>query len=362
MSAMATTPASTSLGYILDEVFVHHRAPSGHPERPARAEAVRDALNAAGIASRGQRVATRAATDDELVRVHAPDYLDQLALAVPGQSGWLDADTYFSPGTWDAALAAAGSTVQLAVDVLHGRFAHGIAVVRPPGHHATRDRAMGFCLLNNVAAAAAAARAEGAARVAILDWDVHHGNGTQDIFWDDPNVLYLSVHQFPFYPGSGAATELGGPRAIGATVNVGLPAGCGDAEYAAAFDHVFLPKLSVFRPDVLLISAGFDAFQHDPLAGMRVTIAGFAAMAHRLRAAADRWSAGRVIAVLEGGYDLDGLGGGMTAVLSALVGPAAPLPAIAPLPSHMVARAAIEGTLAAHRNAGAAIPDPTIAR
>jgi acetoin utilization deacetylase AcuC-like enzyme len=351
-----------NVGYVLDEVFVHHRAPSGHPERPARAEAVRDALDAAGIASRGERVAIRPATDDELVRVHAPDYLDELALAVPGQSGWLDADTYFSPGTWDAALAAAGSTVQLTADVLHGRFARGIAVVRPPGHHATRDRAMGFCLLNNVAVAAAAARAEGAARVAILDWDVHHGNGTQDIFWNDPNVLYLSVHQFPFYPGTGAATELGGAHAIGATVNVGLPAGCGDAEYAAVFDHVFLPKLSVFRPDVLLISAGFDAFQHDPLAGMRVTLAGFAAMARRLRAAADRWSAGRVVAVLEGGYDLDGLGGGMVAVLSALCEPAAPLPEIAPLPSHMVARAAIEGTLAAHRNAGAAIPDSSVAR
>jgi acetoin utilization deacetylase AcuC-like enzyme len=360
---MAATSASTAqLGYVLDEVFVHHRAPSGHPERPARAEAVRDALQAAGIASRGQLVAPRPATDDELARVHAPDYLDDLALAVPGKSGWLDADTYFSPGTWDAALAAAGSTAQVTVDVLHGRFAHGLVVVRPPGHHATRDRAMGFCLLNNVAVAAAAARAAGAARVAILDWDVHHGNGTQDIFWNDPSVLYLSVHQFPFYPGSGAATELGGPRAIGATVNVGLPAGCGDAEYAAVFDHVFLPKLSVFRPDVLLISAGFDAFQHDPLAGMRVTLGGFAAMAQRLRAAAERWSAGRVVAVLEGGYDLDGLGGGMSAVLSALAGPPAEMPALAPLPAHIVARAAIEGTLAAHRNAGAAIPDAQTAR
>jgi acetoin utilization deacetylase AcuC-like enzyme len=353
---------AAQLGYILDEVFIQHRAPSGHPERPARAEAVRDALQAAGIAQRGERLATRPATDDELVRVHAPAYLDDLALVVPGNQGWLDADTYFSPRTWDAALAAAGSTVQLTLDVLHGRYSHGISVVRPPGHHATRDRAMGFCLLNNVAAAAAAARAEGAARVAILDWDVHHGNGTQDIFWNDPNVLYLSVHQFPFYPGTGAATELGGTSAIGATVNVGLPAGCGDAEYAAVFDHVFLPKLAMFRPDILLISAGFDAFQHDPLASMRVTLPGFAAMAHRLRASADRWSVGRVVAVLEGGYDLDGLGGGMTAVLSAFVEPPQPLPAIAPLPSHMVARAAIEGTLAAHRNAGAAIPDPITAR
>ena len=351
-----------TLGYILDEVFVNHRAPSGHPERPARAEAVRDALNAAGIATRGERGTTRIATDEELARVHSASYLDELIDVVPGHTGWLDADTYFSPGTWDAARAAAGSTTQLALDVLHGRFSQGLAVVRPPGHHATRDRAMGFCLLNNVAAAAAALRADGAARVAILDWDVHHGNGTQDIFWDDPSVLYLSVHQFPFYPGTGAATEVGGAGAIGATVNVGLPAGCGDAEYAAVFDHVFLPKLAGFAPDVLLISAGFDAFQHDPLAGMKVTFAGFAAMAQRLRAAAERWSAGRVVAVLEGGYDLDGLGGGMSAVLSALAGPAPALPALAPMPSHIVARAAIDGTLTAHREAGAPIGDASTAR
>ena len=354
--------ATAMLGYILDEVFVQHRAPSGHPERPARAEAVRDALNAAGLAARGSHIATRAATDEELARVHTPTYLDALGKAVPGKSGWLDADTYFSPRTWEAARAAAGSTTQLALDVLHGRCARGIAVVRPPGHHATPDRAMGFCLLNNAAVAAAALRASGAARVAILDWDVHHGNGTQDIFWADPNVLYLSVHQYPFYPGTGAPTEIGGKGAIGATVNVGLPSGCGDAEYAAVFDHVFLPKLSVFRPDVLVISAGFDAFQHDPLAGMRVTHAGFAAMARRLRVAAERWSGGRVLAVLEGGYDLDGLGGGMTQVLSAFTDAVERLPEIAPLPSHIVARAAIEGTLAAHRDAGAAIPDATSAR
>jgi acetoin utilization deacetylase AcuC-like enzyme len=350
------------LGYILDDLFIHHRAPSGHPERPARAEAVRDALRDAGIASRGEQLAIRPATDEELARVHTPAYLDQLTQRVPGRSGWLDPDTYFSPRTWEAATAAAGSTTQLALDVLDGKLSQGLAVVRPPGHHATADRAMGFCLLNNVAVAAAALRAHGAARVAILDWDVHHGNGTQDIFWDDPDVLYLSVHQFPFYPGTGAAIEVGGAKAPGATVNVGLPGGCGDAEYAAVFDHVFLPKLSVFRPDVLLISAGFDAFAHDPLAGMRVTHAGFAAMAHRLRAAAERWSAGRVVAVLEGGYDLDGLGHGMTSVLSALSGPAEAMPAIAPLPAHLIARGAIDATLAAHRTAGAAIPEAAAAR
>ncbi|MBA3452721.1 MAG: histone deacetylase [Deltaproteobacteria bacterium] len=348
------------LGFVLDDIFTSgHRSPSGHPERPARAEAVRDALVAAGIADRGRRIPTRVASDEELARVHGGAYLDDLVKRVPGNTGWLDADTYFSPGTWDAARSAAGSTCQLVTDVLDGALSQGIAVVRPPGHHATRDRAMGFCLLNNVAAAASAARARGAARVAIVDWDVHHGNGTQDIFWNDPSVLYLSVHQYPYYPGTGAPTEVGGDQAKGATINVGLPGGCGDADYAAVFDHVFLPAIARFAPDVLLVSAGFDAFEHDPLAGMRVTHGGFAAMANRLRAIADRTSAGRIVAVLEGGYDLDGLAGGMTSVLTAFARPAEPLPEIAPLPANMVARAAIEGTLAAHAAAGQPIPPAT---
>lgn len=345
-------------GYVLDEIFgaTGHLAPSGHPERPARAEAVRDALLAAGIVGRGRQITTRIASDEELARVHGGSYLDDLTRTIPGKTGWLDADTYFSPGTWNAARMAAGSTAQLVTDVLDGALVQGISVVRPPGHHATRDRAMGFCLLNNVAVAAAAARARGAARVAILDWDVHHGNGTQDIFWDDPSVLYLSVHQYPYYPGSGAPTELGGAGAKGATVNVGLPHGSGDADYAAVFDHVFLPAITKFRPDLILVSAGFDAFQHDPLAGMRVTHDGFAAMAQRLRALAEKLTGGKIVAVLEGGYDLDGLAGGMTRVLSAFAAPASPLPPVSPLPTNPVARAAIEGTLAAHAAAGVAIP------
>ncbi|HEY5948676.1 MAG TPA: histone deacetylase, partial [Kofleriaceae bacterium] len=216
------------------------------------------------------------------------------------------------------------------------------------------------CLINNVAVAAAAARAAGAARVAIVDWYVHHGNGTQDIFWNDPSVLYTSVHQFPYYPGTGAPSEVGGDAARGSTINVGLPAGSTDADYLAAFDHVFLPALARFKPDLLIISAGFDAFEADPLAGMRVTLAGFAAMARRLRWAAKQWSSDRVIAVLEGGYDLYGLAGGMTATLTALTGDASAPGDITPLPApDKLSRAAIDGTLAAHAAAGSPIPAAT---
>lgn len=309
------------LGYVLDELFIHHHAPSGHPERPARLEAVRDALRAAGLATRGTQVATRAATDEELARVHVAAYLDELARTVPGKSGWLDGDTYYSPGTWDAALAAAGSVAELAVQVLAGKLATGLALVRPPGHHAEAARAMGFCLVNNVAVAAAAARAAGAARVAIVDWDVHHGNGTQQIFWDDPSVLYQSIHQFPFYPGTGAPDEIGGVRALGATVNVGLPAGSGDRDYLAAFDHVLGPSLRRFRPDLILVSAGFDAHHADPLASMQVSRYGFARLAARVRAIADELCGGRWVVALEGGYDLGGLGEGVTASLDALTAP-----------------------------------------
>lgn len=345
-----------ALGYILDEIFLTHQAPSGHPERPARAEAVRDALVDAGIATRAIAVAPRAATDEELARVHSAAMLSELERVVPGNEGWIDADTYFSRGSWAAALAAAGSACELATKVLSGELTQAIAVVRPPGHHATRDRSMGFCLLNNVAIAAAAARAAGAARVAIVDWDVHHGNGTQDIFWDDPSVLYTSVHQFPFYPGTGAPTEIGGAHARGATVNIGLPSGSRDADYLAAFDHVLLPALARFAPDLVLISAGFDAFERDRLSGMRVTRAGFLAMASRVMRAAGASAGGRVVAVLEGGYDLEGVAGGMAATFDALLaqprdneaGPMVELP-----PGGTPARRAIEAALAAAGGASA---------
>ncbi len=216
------------LGYVLDEIFTQHRAPSGHPERPARVEAIRDALLAAGIAAKGTHVAIRTASDEELERVHTGAFLSELERVVPGKSGWLDPDTYFSPGTWDAARAAAGSACELATRVLAGELSQGLAVVRPPGHHATRDRAMGFCLFNNVAAAAAAARAAGAARVAIVDWDVHHGNGTQAAFIAEPRVLFVSLHQWPLYPGSGWFDECGVGEGEGRTVNIPLPPGCTD--------------------------------------------------------------------------------------------------------------------------------------
>ncbi len=356
-----------ALGYVLDDVFVRHRPPGPHPERPERLVAVRDGLRAAGLEQRGHLVAVRAAREEELGRVHTAAYLADMSRYLPGKSGWLDPDTYFGPESWDAALAAAGATLDLTTAVLDGRFRRGLALVRPPGHHAEADRAMGFCLFNNAAVSAAAARAAGAARVAVVDWDVHHGNGTQNIFYDDPTVLYLSVHQYPFYPGTGAADEIGAGAGRGATVNVGLPAGCGDTEVLGAFDRVFVPALMDFRPDLVLISAGFDAHRADPLAGLRMTEAGYRAMAERLCWVADQVAGGRLVALLEGGYDLGALSRSLVEVLDVLDRPGprdrrhhdGPREDAGPddQPSRE-GRAAVERTLAAHRGQPWAEPPP----
>jgi acetoin utilization deacetylase AcuC-like enzyme len=309
-----------TVGIVLDEVFLGHRARGEHPERPERVAAVAAALQAHGLAERGTRLPTRAVRDEEIGRVHAGRYFSDLERTVPGRSGHLDEDTFFSPGTWPAALAAAGGAVDLTLASIDGRLPRGLAVVRPPGHHATPDRAMGFCLFNNIAIAAAAARAAGVARVAIVDWDVHHGNGTQDIFYEDPSVLFISTHQSPLYPGTGASREVGAGAGAGATVNLPLPEGSGDAEYAAAFDEVIVPVLGAFKPELILVSAGFDAFADDPIAGMEVSVGGFARMARTIRGVADELCEGRMVCVLEGGYDLAGTAAGALATFDCLSG------------------------------------------
>jgi acetoin utilization deacetylase AcuC-like enzyme len=337
----------TGLGYVLDDVFVRHRPPGPHPERPERLVAARDGLRSAGLEQRGTLMPVRPAREEELGLVHTASFVAEMSRHVPGKAGWLDPDTYFGPESWDAALAAAGAASDLATAVLDGQFRRGLALIRPPGHHAEADRAMGFCLFNNVAVAAAVARSRGAARVAVVDWDVHHGNGTQNIFYADPSVMYLSVHQYPFYPGTGAPHEIGAGEGRGTTINVGLPAGCGDGDLLAVFDRVFVPALLEFRPDLILVSAGFDAHRADPLAGLRVTEAGYRAMAGRLSRAADQVAGGRLVALLEGGYDLGALSRSLVEVLEVLDGPGGGEEAAADQPS-ADGLAAISRTLVAH--------------
>jgi len=295
--------------------FAEHTTPPGHPERPERA-AVFDRIAAAWRDRGGRTAEPRPVTREELLRVHDAAHVD-LMESTKGRAVMLDADTFTSPESYDIAFLAAGAAVQAAEHALDTKET-AFALVRPPGHHAERDKAMGFCLFNNVAVAAAAAIARGLSRVAVVDIDVHHGNGSQWSFYDSPAVLYVSTHQFPFYPGTGAAGEVGTGAGEGFTFNVPLEAGATDADYAAVYLAI-ANVLMEYSPELLLISAGYDAHDDDPLASMRVSTAGYAAIVQILRGAAERIGC-PIALVTEGGYDLDALRACMNATLEVLEG------------------------------------------
>ncbi|MHB8328064.1 MAG: histone deacetylase family protein, partial [Acidimicrobiales bacterium] len=289
----------------------------GHPERAARVGAALAGVGAAGLQDAVVALEPRRATLEELSRVHSLGYLESLRSFCAAGGGSLDPDTVAVPGSWDTALLGAGAVLG-AVDGLEaGSGEAAFVAVRPPGHHALAGRAMGFCLLNNVAVAAAALADRGE-RVAIVDWDVHHGNGTQEIFWDDPRVLYVSIHQWPLYPGTGAAEETGGPHDRGGTLNVPLPRGATGDVLLGAFDEVVASAMERFDPTWVLVSAGFDAHRADPLAGLELTAGDFAGLAARVRDYAP--CPGRLVLVLEGGYDLGALRMSVGASLSAVLG------------------------------------------
>jgi acetoin utilization deacetylase AcuC-like enzyme len=311
-----------SLILISTERFAEHMTPPGHPESPERAE-VMDVVASAWRERGGEVVAPREATREQLARVHGPEYLTRMAETI-GVAVALDPDTYTSPETYEVALLSAGAAVDGVERVMGGSHKRALVLSRPPGHHAERDRAMGFCFFNNVAVAAAHARRLGAKRIAIVDFDVHHGNGTQHIFEHDPETLYVSTHQYPYYPGTGASGEVGYGAAAGRTVNLPLEVGATDDDYRVVFDGVVVPVLRQFAPDLVLVSAGFDAHVRDPLAGMRVTTPGFVAMAASLRLVAEECCDGRLVAAVEGGYDLRALRECLQATVDVLAGDTAP--------------------------------------
>jgi len=304
---------------LTDAVMDAHHAP-GHPERPERRVAAAEGVRQA-VGGRLVELPCREATRAELERVHAPAYLERLDALDRQGSAWLDADTYLVPGSLPAARLAAGATIQAAIGVATGDAEIAVAAVRPPGHHAAATHGSGFCLLNNIALAVAALRAEGvASRVAIVDWDVHHGDGTQAIFDADPDLWYGSTHQAPFYPGTGDPRERGTGPAAGTKHNVTLRAGAGDDAFVAAWTGELLPALEAFGPEAILVSAGFDAHRDDPLALLEVTEGGYGRVARALGALSSRLGLPGVALTLEGGYDLVALRASMAVTVRELAG------------------------------------------
>lgn len=306
---------------VTDAGMNQHSAP-GHPERPERLTAVIEGVtDGAGLA--GARLVNRAAlpADDEaLQRIHPPWHIDRLEEIAALGGGWLDPDTYLSRRSMEAARLAAGGTIDAALSVARGEAAVAFAVVRPPGHHASEERPGGFCLVNNVALAAATLRAAGLAqRIAILDWDVHHGDGTQAIFDADADLLYASTHQAPLYPGTGDATERGSGPAEGTKHNVPLPPGAGDDEFTSAWLELLLPAVEEFAPQAVLLSAGYDAHGADPLAHLQVSEDGYRAVSRAIGALAARLGIPGVGLTLEGGYDLPALRASAAATVEGLL-------------------------------------------
>lgn len=302
-------------GVVIDRDYLRHDPGPFHPERPQRLKIL---LALAGGLDRRDfaLLSPRQASKEEIEACHSSDYLRLVQATSEVNRYALDGDTVTCRDSFGVGLLAVGGFLEL-LDAIAGReLRNGFALVRPPGHHALKERAMGFCLFNTVAIGAHYLKLRhGARRILIVDWDVHHGNGTQDAFYHDASVLYLSIHQYPYYPGSGAIEEIGAGAGRGFTVNVPLPAGCGDQEYLRVFDRVVLPVGSEFAPDWILVSAGFDPHKRDPLGGMNLSEKGFAAMAAALLDLAARAAGGKIAFLLEGGYDLDALKGSVASVL-----------------------------------------------
>ncbi len=292
-------------GFVYDPRFLEHHTEAGHPERGERLAATMEFLEGRPWFSALERVAPEPADRRWVEQVHSAEYIARASEACRRGFSHLDVpDVSISEKSWEVALLAAGAALTLGDGVIAGRIRNGFALVRPPGHHAERAMALGFCLFNNVAILARyLQKTHGLDKVLILDWDVHHGNGTQHTFEEDPSVLYVSLHQYPFYPGTGAASETGVGRGAGATLNCPMAAGAGDREYEAAFVQRVLPKIEEYRPEAVILSAGFDAHRADPLANISLSTEFFRWMSERMVEVAEKHAQGRLISLLEGGYN-----------------------------------------------------------
>jgi len=318
--ASAIIKPAMSAGYVYNPVYLKHDT-GQHVEVAARLEAIIAYLEKTGLTSQLTLIEPRPATVDEIALVHTRGYIKEIEDTAREGGGWLDPDTVMSAGSYQAALYAAGGLIRAVEAIMGGEVSSAFALVRPPGHHATSQSAKGFCLFNNIAIAASYALAEyKLERILIIDFDVHHGNGTQETFYDNPQVMYISTHQYPFYPGTGSLDETGGGAAKGTNINIPLPAGCGDAEYLKVFEQIIVPAARRFKPRLILVSAGYDTHRDDPLAMMEVSVTGFGQMAEIIKGLADELCGGRLALTLEGGYNLDALAASVKATLDVLLG------------------------------------------
>ena len=308
-------------GIVYHPAYLEHDMGTGHPESPNRLRAIMQQLERSGTADRLTKIEPRKAEEEWITQVHSPSYVTALNACQPASGRVaLDPDTSMSPGSLPAAYMAAGGALAAVDAIMRGEVEHAFCAVRPPGHHAESGRAMGFCLFNNVAIAARyVQRKHGLSRVLIVDWDVHHGNGTQHSFEQDSSILFFSTHQYPHYPGTGRETERGTGVGEGFTINVPMEAGDGDDEYHAIFVNVLLPAADAFKPEFVIISAGFDAHRDDPLASMGLTEAGYSDLTGLVAGIARRHAGGRVLSALEGGYNLTALAASVDAHLKALL-------------------------------------------
>jgi acetoin utilization deacetylase AcuC-like enzyme len=307
-------------GYVYHPIYLKHDT-GRHVEVAARLEAVISYLEKTGLKSKLTLIEPRPATVDEIALVHQRRYIKEIEETAARGGGWLDPDTVMSPDSYQAALYAAGGVICATEAVMGGEVSSAFALVRPPGHHATASQAMGFCLFNNIAIAAKYALEKyKLERVLIVDFDVHHGNGTQGTFYDNPHVMYISTHEYPFYPGTGAINETGSGEGRRTNLNIPLPAGCGDAEYLDVFEQIVVPAARRFNPQLILVSVGYDGHWADPLAMMNLSVGGYAKMTGIIKGLADELCRGRLALTLEGGYNLEALAASVKATFDALMG------------------------------------------